>query len=181
MNLIEFLYQVKDFRRQQGQRFALVPLLLIVIMSIMTGNTGYREIERFALANQKIFIRFFKSRKKKLPSYVTYREVIKGLDFESVLTIFHQWAQQYVKIEKGEMVAMDGKSLNSTVTDYSDSYQNFVSMVSIFSHKQGQVLKMAKLENKKSSEIPTVRELIKALELKGITFTLDALHCQKKR
>ena len=83
-------------------------------------------------------------------------------------------------IQDGDRFSIDGKALNSTVTDCSDSYQNFVSMISVFSHKQGQVLKIAKLENKKSSEIPTVEELIKALDLKNLVFTLDALHCQKK-
>jgi len=180
MNLIEFLTQIPDPRRSQGQRYALVPFLLIVIMSIMTGNTSYREMERFADANKKTFRKFFSSKKKKLPSYVTYREIIKELDFDSVLSIFHQWAQQYVAIEKGEWLSIDGKSLNSTVSDYSDSFQNFVSLVSIFSHKKGQVLKVAKLENKKSSEISTVKELIETLDLKNLVFTLDALHCQKK-
>ena len=55
-----------------------------------------------------------------------------------------------------------------------------MSFVSVFSHKRGQVLKTAKLENQKRSEIPTVRELIEALDLQGVVVTLDALHCQKK-
>jgi len=77
-------------------------------------------------------------------------------------------------------MAVDGKALASTVTDYETSYQNFVSLVSVFSHKRGQVLKTAKFENQKSSEIPTVRTLIEALDLQGVIITLDALHCQKK-
>jgi hypothetical protein len=55
-----------------------------------------------------------------------------------------------------------------------------VSLVSVFSHKRGQVLKTARLENQKRSEIPTVRALIEALDLQGVVFSLDALHCQKK-
>ena len=36
------------------------------------------------------------------------------------------------------------------------------------------------MENKKESEIPLVRKLIKMLELEGETFIMDALHCQKE-
>jgi hypothetical protein len=180
MHLIENLSQIKDFRRNVGLRYPLTPLLLIIIMSIISGNTGYREIAKFAQANQNLFLKFFSKKRTKLPTHVTFREIIIGIDFNEVLTIFHQWTAQYVTIEKNEWFSIDGKALNSTVSDYDSSFQNFVSMVSIFSHKRGQVIKMAQLENKKQSEIPTVEELIQVLDLKDLTFTLDALHCQKK-
>ena len=85
-----------------------------------------------------------------------------------------------MSLEEEEWTSLDGKALASTVTDYASSYQNFVSLVSLFSHTRGQVLRAAKLENQKCSEIPTVRELIEALDLTGVVFSLDALHCQKK-
>ena len=37
------------------------------------------------------------------------------------------------------------------------------------------------MESKKESEIYVVRELIELLDLSGAVFTMDALHCQKKR
>ena len=40
-------------------RFALQPVLLIIIMSIITGNTAYREIARFPKANKNLFLKFF--------------------------------------------------------------------------------------------------------------------------
>lgn len=180
MHLIENLAQIKDFRRTVGLRYQLLPVLLIVIMSIMAGKTKYREIAKFAQANEKLFLKFFKETRTKLPSHVTFREIIKGINFEEVLAVFHSWASHYVKIEKQDWFSIDGKSLQSTLSDYSESYQNFVSMVSVFSHRRGQVLKIAKLENKKESEILSVQHLIEVLDLKDLVFTLDALHCQKK-
>ncbi|MDY0095934.1 MAG: ISAs1 family transposase [Candidatus Vecturithrix sp.] len=106
--------------------------------------------------------------------------MLKGVQFDDVLTAFNDWAEQHVTIEAEEWMALDGNALASTVTEEASSYQNFVSLVSVFSHKRGQVLGAAKLENQKRSEIPTVRELIEALDLDGRVFTLDALHCQKK-
>ena len=106
--------------------------------------------------------------------------MLKGINFDDVLTAFNDWAKQYITIDDNEWMAIDGKAMASTVTDYSSSYQNFVSLVSVFSHKRGQVLRVAKLESNKCSEIPTVQELIKALDLTGAVFSLDSLHCQKK-
>jgi len=40
---------------------------------------------------------------------------------------------------------------------------------------------VARLENGKSSEIPAVQKMIEVFDLKDVIFTMDALHCQKKR
>jgi hypothetical protein len=180
MTLIESLQTISDFRRKQGQRYPLVAILLITIMSIMSGRCRYREIAAFAKANQKELLRFFHLKRKRLASHVTFREILKGIDFEEVIAAFNQWACQYITLSSDEWMAIDGKALASTVTDYDSSYQNFVSLVSVFSHKRGQVLRAARLENRKSSEIPTVQALIDALDLQGVVLSLDALHCQKK-
>jgi hypothetical protein len=181
MTLIEHLQKIPDFRRKQGLRYPLIVVLLITIMSIMSGRYRYREIAAFAKANQEELLKFFKLEKRGcLPSHVTFREVLKGIDFNAVLIAFNNWANQYVTVKKKEWLAIDGKVLASTVTDYSSSYQDFVSLVSIFSHKHGQVLCVARSESKKCSEIPTVQELIEALDLTGVVFSLDPLHCQKK-
>ena len=181
MTLIESLRQIPDFRRKQGRRYPLIAVLLMTIMSIMSGRCRYREMAAFAKANQEELLKFFRMKKRKrLPSHVTFREVLKGIDFDILLSAFNQWAEQYVQLEPDEWLALDGKALASTVSGQASSYQNFVSLVSVFSHTRGQVLQAAKLENKKRSEIPTIRELIAALDLQGAVLTLDALHCQKK-
>ena len=64
--------------------------------------------------------------------------------------------------------------------NYESEYQNFVSIVSVFAEKRGLVLGLTKLENKKSSEISTVQNLIAVLDIQDVVFSLDALHCQKK-
>lgn len=179
MTLLECLQKIPDFRRKQGRRYPLDTLLLITIMSIMSGRCGYREIAAFAKANQQEFLRYFHLKRKRLASHVTFREVIKGVDFDTVITVFNQWAIQYITLEPGDWCSIDGKALGSTVTGADSAYQNFVSLVSVFSHTRGQVARAAALENLKSSEIPTVHHLIDTFGLQGMVFTLDALHCQK--
>jgi hypothetical protein len=53
-------------------------------------------------------------------------------------------------------------------------------VVSLFSHQKGLVLGVKVMENKKKSEMVTIQELLESLDLKGLVFTFDALHCQKK-
>jgi hypothetical protein len=180
MNLLTHLSQVKDFRRKQGQRYPLEAILLIILMGVMSGRYGYREIASFAKANKKELLKRLKIKKKILPSHVTIREVIMNIDFDLLNESFYKWSKEYVSITKKEWLCIDGKSIKSTLDDYRSPYQNLVSLVSVFTQKRGQVIKSVKFENKKTSEIIVVQELLAMLDLKDVVFTFDALHCKKK-
>jgi len=77
-------------------------------------------------------------------------------------------------------MAIDGKSIKSTSVGGNSSYQNFVSMVSVYSHARGWVVRHKVMENQHRSEIEIVEELIRELSGCQIVITADALHCQKK-
>lgn len=179
MSLLESLSSVKDPRRLQGQRYSSVAMLLIIIMSFLRNKHGYREIGRFCEQNRDYLIERFGFRNKKVPSYVSIRTFILSTDFVSIQTAFHRWAQSYVSIEAGEWIAIDGKCIRSTVSNYSNEYQDFVSLVSLFCSKREQILHVEKFENKTGNEGQTVEDLLAVLDLKDAVFTLDALHCKK--
>ena len=75
---------------------------------------------------------------------------------------------------------IDGKSIKGTVIKPGTAYQNFVSLVSVYSTQQGVVLATQQFETKTTSELTVVQNLLEALHLEGVVFTMDALHCQKK-
>ena len=179
MNLVKCLSSVEDPRRQQGQRYKSTAILIIIIMAILRGKYGYREIGRFCQLNESALLERFGFKNKRVPSYVSIRSFIISADFTSIQKSFHQWAQSYVPIEEGEWISIDGKSIRSTVSDYSSEYQNFVSLISLFSSKREQVLHVERLENKKGNESQVVEDLLETLNLKDVVFTLDALHCKK--
>lgn len=179
MNLVECLAEVEDPRRPQGQRYSSIAILLILIMSILRGKYAYREIGRFCKLNRAVLIDKFGFKNKKVPSHVTIRTFVLSTDFVAIQKAFHKWAENYVRIKQGEWISVDGKCIRSTVSDCSNEYQNFVSLVSLFCSKQEQILHVEKLENKKDYEGKTVEELLEIIDLKGFVFTLDALHCKK--
>lgn len=180
-NLLDYLAQIKDPRRLQGQRHELQIILLITLMSIMSGYIGYRPIGDFMKRNKEDLLATLKPKKRRLPSFDVIRQVLIGIDFEQFSKQFHAWAKQYINISKNEWVSIDGKAIGGTVTNSSTLDQNFVSLVSLYCSKKKLVLGNAQVSNSKESEIPVVQQLIEALNLQGVIFTLDALHCQKKR
>lgn len=88
------------------------------------------------------------------------------------------WAKNH-PIPEGAGIALDGKALGSTVQDCYRSAQNFVSVVSACVHGRADVIGQISFENGKTSEIGSVRDLLKQLDVVGVWFTMDALHCQK--
>lgn len=178
--LIENLRQVKDYRTTDGRRHPLWLVLLFVIMGTMSGYVGYRAWGDFVTRHRRLLIEKFGIHRHGVPSYSTIRRVLMGVDFDALATIFNQWAQHYVELEESEWCGIDGKSIKGTMQDAQGEYQNFVSVVSVFAGKRGLVIGLDKLQNKAGSEITTVQNLIAALDIKGVVFSLDALHCQKK-
>jgi hypothetical protein len=179
-SLIDSLREVPDFRRSQGQRYPLESALTMIIMAIMSGRYGYREIGMFLKVNRQELIESLALDKPMVPSHVTVRTLLRGIDFQALCQSFCAWARQHVEITADEVFSIDGKALGSTVTQQPTSQQEFICLVSLYSQRQGSVLSLARYNNGHRSEIPTVTELIAALDLTGVTLSLDALHCQKK-
>lgn len=179
-NIIELIKTLRDYRRKQGRRHPLEVVLLIIIMAIMAGAKGERAIARFAQNNKKDLIKALKIERKEIPTRYVFKGIIKNIDFSQLQNIFYQWALKIVKIKEKDVVSIDGKSIKGTVKNPHDKFQNFVSLVSVFVSKRKQILTSAKIDTQKENEIPKVQELIAMLDLKDVTFTLDALHCQKK-
>lgn len=179
-DLFSLLSQLDDFRRPAGKRHELSLVLILAIMSIMSGYTGIRQMGDFIDKNREQLLKLFHPDKERLPSRQTVGRVLQHVDFDKLNSIFHKWAIGYVKIENKEWISIDGKAIGSTVGSDKADFQKFVSLVSVFASKRKQVLSAGKILSHKESEIPKVKELIEALSLKGVIFTLDALHCQKE-
>jgi len=53
----------------------------------------------------------------RLPSDTTFRRILQKLDFQTLAQQFKQWVSSTCTLEPGEWIAVDSKSIKSTVTD----------------------------------------------------------------
>lgn len=177
-SLYHYLSKVTDNRRKQGQRTPIAAFLEMIVLAAMSGHNQIRPMSRFIDQNEDYFVKRF-GLLYGTPSYGTVRHFLKKLEYSELNKAVKEWGLQYINQE--EWLAIDGKAIGSTVSHSNDSEQNFKSMVSIFCSKKGIVVDTESIENKKENEGNAARDLIERCELKGMTFTMDALHCQKKR
>lgn len=178
--LYDCLSEMKDFRRAQGQRIPLAAFLEMSVLAGMSGHFGINGMSRFIKNNESFFINRY-NLQHGVPSMTTVYNIFKKLPFEEFSTVLRNWMHQFVESKSELWIAIDGKAIGSTLVNKYQNTQNFKTMVSMFSKEMGVVLDTVSMESKKANEGEAARKLISQFESKGMTFTLDALHCQKKR
>ncbi len=172
---------IPDKRRGEGKRYSQAKFLMAITIAIMGGAKGFRDIDRFLRNNIDELKQYIGWERDATPSHEKIRTYIASLDFEQVHNAFCQWVNNHVKLQSGDWVALDGKAMRSTVQDVHTPYQNFVSMVSAFTHETNLVIDQQIHTRKKDEhEHKIVMQIINRLQTKGLILTLDALHCQKK-
>jgi len=179
MSLYECFQQVKDHREASGLRNPLPALLCMIVMSYLSGHSGYRATARFMKGNRGEFMEMFELKHPPI-GHTQLRTIMQELDFQSINQAFFKWINNFVSIKKGEWLSGDGKSLASTVKDAHGKAQDFELMVRLFSQKLEIVTHSSTTKNK-TGELKAMQNLLQGLESKGVIITLDALHCQKKQ
>lgn len=178
--IITFLDNLKDHRRPQGQRYELKFILLFSIMAILSNAKSYRDIARFMKKNHSRLNNCFERAWNKAPSYTTVRNIIQGTDKQGLEACFRAYSKSLAELmETGSLVgvAVDGKVLCGSYDHFQD--KKAVQILSFFETQSELILAHEKIDVK-TNEIPVAQALIPQLELEGIVYTLDALHCQKK-
>jgi DDE_Tnp_1-associated len=179
-SLYEFLEEVPDHRRGQGMRFPLSAVLVMSIMSCMSGRTGINNGAAFMKGNSPTFVALL-GLKHGVPGATHYNTLLKGIDYASLSDRFYAWCTQFVEMTPGEWCQIDGKALGSTVKEQHSSKQSFDALVTLFCTKLGVAFTCRHYDNGKKSEIHVAQEMIEQLAQKGVVLTLDAVHCQKKQ
>jgi len=175
--LIGQLNQLSDTRRPTGRRHPIGVVLVIAIMSVISGMWSYHAMDDFVKANRAQLLALLGV--SRLPSYSTIRRVIQAVDFKGLSQVLGHWKRP--GLEPGSWLQLDGKALKATMENYGERSQDFVNVVSLFFGQQKSVLQSATFHNKLESELEVVRQMIRETDLQGAVFTADALHAQKKQ
>jgi hypothetical protein len=185
MMLLEYLEQIPDHRRGQGQRFKLKDILWVSILAILSGADSYRDIVRFAKARIKELREWFDIHWKRPPSKSNLGKIFCGLNKSRLEEVFQDYSRKLLELETQEgapdqkgVMAIDGKSLRGSF-DFAKGH-DMIHLLSVFCTQNRIILGHVEIPEK-TNEIPTAQWLIRSLGLpEGSIYTLDAMHCQKK-
>ncbi len=181
MSLIKLLSDLPDARRGQGRRYELNLIIVCSILSILAGARSYRDIHRFIKVNHKNLNQLLGINWKRVPAHTTLRDILKGIKQQTLEWYFRQYSNYLksdVQLQDRILVAIDGKVLKGSFDNTED--KGSLNLISAYCSNNDFIIGHIETEDK-SNEIPAVQKMLGGLGLKDCIYTMDALHCQKKR
>lgn len=178
--LIEEVKTMKDTRQQWKIKHKLSDIVIIVMLSILTGHNDFEEMVIFAEARIDILRKYIEL-KNGIPHKDTIKRVIAILDPNVLNLIFYKWLAEIVTVKRKKtieeidrIIAFDGK----TICGSNDIHNRALHILTAFDTDNELVLGQLPVDVK-TNEITVMPELIDLLELKDTVITADALNCQK--
>ena len=195
MTLTTAFARLSDPRLARRRRYPLADLLFIALCAVLSGADNTRqspcgrllcfvEIEDWANRTKRVLCCAKQEWLQKrldlphgVPSHDTLGRVFARLDAKVFAECFHEWTQQIATLVKGDIVALDGK----TVRHSFDSVvgQKALHIVSAWACRNRLVLEMETVRDK-SNEITAIPLLLYRLDMEGCLITIDAMGCQKE-
>jgi predicted transposase YbfD/YdcC len=153
-------------------RHSLTDVVIIAILATIGGADTWVDIESFG-KEKEVWLKQFLPLKNGIPSHDTFARIFSILDPEEFHDCFSAWVLDTFIKTKGEVVAIDGKTVRRAHATKSKPLH----VVSAFATANGVALGQIPTAEK-SNEITAIPELLDKLFLKGCIVTTDAMGCQ---
>ena len=179
--LIDEVKTIKDTRQQGKVKHKLSDIVIIVMLSILTGHNDFEEMIIFAEARIDILRKYIEL-ENGIPHKDTIKRVIAILDPIILNLIFYKWLAEILSVkskktinELDRIIAFDGK----TICGSNDIHNRALHILTAFDTDNELVLGQLPVDVK-TNEITVMPDLIDLLDLKDTVITADALNCQKE-
>ena len=170
--------QLTDPRISRSKLYSLEEILLVLLCGCICGAESWRDFVNFG--KEKLpFLREYFPFASGIPCKNTFARVCATLNPEEFRRCFIAWvgALQNASPHEREVIAIDGKTLcnSANVPDGAAA----IHMVSAFATHARLVLAQQKVAEK-SNEITAIPAVLRLLDIRGHTITIDAMGCQRE-
>jgi len=173
--IISIFKQVEDPRSHINQLHNLIDILLIGIISVICGAETWKQMVGFAKSKED-FLKGFLDLPNGIPSEDTINRVFSSIDSTQFEMCFIEWVNSIADLSKGQIIAIDGKTIRGAK---SHGKKSPVHMVSAWACETNLVLGQIKTAEK-SNEITAIPKLLDILDIAEQTVTIDAMGTQKE-
>jgi len=169
------LERIPDPRKPYNQRHRFLDIVAITILASLCDADSWDEIEDWGIANED-WLRTFLELPNGIPSHDTFNRVFQRIDPNAFHQAFYEWVQMILS-ELNGVIAIDGKTVRRSREESSQTKP--IHVVSAWATENSLVLGQVKVDDK-SNEIKAIPMLLKELNLKGCTVTIDAMGTQRE-
>lgn len=172
----EALATLPDPRRRQGTRYPLRTVVVTALLAMICGCDDAESMEAWGEANAS-WLETFLDMPHGYPTQDVFLNVFGALSPQKFSEVFRTWAE-FVSLRLGladKHIAIDGKTARRSFD--TSSGKTAIHTVSAWMCGAGLVLGQTQT-GEKSNEITAIPELLRVLDLRGSTVTIDAMGCQ---
>ena len=173
--LVAIMSSVPDPRVARTRVHKLVDILVIALLAMINGADGWEEISDFAKVRE-LWLRGFLELGGGVPCPDTFRRVFEAVDPGIFGQCLAEITADLAADVQGKVVAIDGKTLRGSFDRRRG--RSPLHVVSAWVAEGGITLGQVVTEEK-SNEITAIPELLKTIDVRGATVTIDAMGCQK--
>jgi len=174
-SIVPYFEALTDPRRDNANKlYRLGDIVFLVFCAILSGVHDWVGIAVWGEIHLD-WLRKYVRLENGVPSHDTLMEVFGRINSAQFNAAFVQWVQTKLPSLAGLHIALDGKTIRGS-RDWDDSA---VHLVTAFACEVRVVLAQQACAEK-SNEITAIPEILRMLELRGATVTIDAMGCQKE-
>ena len=171
--LIEYLRAVPDPRCARKTKHDYAEVLLCLVIGFLSGRTTIRRSLKWCRKNVEL-LRKYTPLKNGVASPSTACRILSGIDAGMFALEFMEWIGEILST-RGRHLAIDGKALRASMEKVKDFRAPMV--MNAMDAATGLVVAQLPIQNK-DCEISAIPELLKLLDMKGSTVTIDAVGTQ---
>jgi len=166
--------QIDDPRADNARHF-LCDILIVAFLGVMSGCDDYPGIVEFA-RDRESFLKTFLRLPHGIPSVSTFRRVFARVKPSVLIGLLQRWSGELTGTLAGKQIVLDGKALRRSF-DHAWDKTSPLHLVTAWCVEENLVLAQRAVDQK-SNEITAIPEVLKVLDLKGATVTMDAMGTQ---
>lgn len=163
-----------DDPRADNARHFLTDILVIAMLAVMSGLDDFPGIVEYS-EDECDFLKTFLRLPHGIPSVSTFRRVFRLLKPSALLNVMQRWSGELAGTMQGKQIAIDGKTLRRSFEQAWD--KSGLHLVTAWCVEGGLVMAQQAVDEK-SNEITAIPQLLKTLDIKGATITIDAMGTQ---
>ncbi len=171
----EYFDELDDPRMESKTRHPLLSVLMITVLGVLCGAESWVDLAIFAQA-KRTFLATFLDLPHGPPRKDTFRRVFEALEPAAFRRCFLRWIGDLVGSLEGKHVAIDGKTLRAAL-----AHRDVLPLHLVHAWVVDNQALFAQLAGwGKGQELSALPDLLRLLDVRGATVTIDALGCQRE-
>jgi predicted transposase YbfD/YdcC len=175
-SLLARLQTLSDCRCPKGLRYALAPVLLLIILAKLAGEDKPHAIADWISARGRLLCQVLGLPWRRMPHHNTYRRILaEAVSPEELDRTVGEYLCSLPGVGRSVLIAIDGKTVRGTIDPSNPQGEH---LLGAYLPEEGVVLMQVRAGDKEN-EITVAPQLLAYLDLRGKVVAADAMHTQR--